>query len=488
VTGPAIVIVGSGFSGLGMAIQLKKAGRHDFVILEKAEDLGGTWRENSYPGCACDVPSHLYSYSFEPKADWSRRFADRSEIWEYLRHCAAKYGIGPHIRFGTDVTGAEYDETTGTWRVFTAGGDAITCEIVVFAVGPLHTPAYPQIRGIEEFRGKVAHSAAWDHDYDLAGKRVAVVGTGASAIQLVPKIAPQVAALHLFQRTPPWILPRLDRAVSARTQRLFRRMPLLQCLYRASIYWRLESRAVGFLHPRIAKPVEALARRHLRRQVADPQLRRALTPNYRIGCKRVLLSDDYYPTLTRSDVEVVTAGIAEIRPNSIVTDDGIEREIDGLILATGFDVAAVLDRLHIVGSGGRKLADAWRDGIEAYLGLAVSGFPNLFFLLGPNTGLGHNSVVFMLEAQVRHLLGCLRLLDDRPAGQVTVRPAAQAEFNRRLQERLSTTVWNAGGCRSWYLDVNGVNRVIWPGSTVRFWLETRRIRKADYEFTASDGP
>jgi cation diffusion facilitator CzcD-associated flavoprotein CzcO len=443
---PPIVIIGAGFSGLGMAIELKRAGINDFVLLERAAEVGGTWWENTYPGCACDIMSLLYSVSFEPKNDWSRLYPQQQEILDYLRHCADKYGITPHISFGTEVTGAEYDDETGTWRVFTAGTEhPITARALIAGMGPLHLPKIPDISGLERFRGKVFHSAEWDHGYDLSGKRVAVIGTGASAIQFVPQIAPTVARLHVFQRTPPWVLPKPDRPLAAAEHRLMRKVPP-----------------------------------HLRRQIPDPGLRQQLVPDYTIGCKRILVSNDYYPALTRDTVDLVTDPVKEIGEDWILTGDGTRRQVDAIIFGTGFHVADAFDNAHIVGANGLKIQDAWRDGIEAYLGMAVAGFPNMFLLLGPNSGLGHNSMVFMVEAQARYVRQCIQLLERDGSRQIQVRPEVQREFNRTIQGRLREAVWGAGGCMSWYLDENGVNRAAWPGSTVSYWLRTRRMRRSDY--------
>ena len=477
---PPIVIIGAGFSGLGMAIELKRAGIDDFVLLEKAADVGGTWRENTYPGCGCDIMSLLYSFSFEPKSDWSRLYPQQREILGYLRHCADKYGITPHISLRTEVTGAEYDDATGTWRVSTASGPPITARAVVAGMGPLHLPKIPEISGLERFQGTVFHSAEWDHTCDLTGKRVAVIGTGASAIQFVPQIAPEVARLHVFQRTPPWVMPKPDRPLAAAEHRRLRKVPGLQRAIRSLVYWSQESLILGFTHPRLIKHVEALARRHLRRQVQDPELRARLIPDYTIGCKRILVSNDYYPALTRSNVELVTDPVKEIGEDWILTGDGTRRQVDALIFGTGFHVADAFDNANITGADGLKIQDAWSDGIEAYLGMTVAGFPNLFLLLGPNSGLGHNSMVFMIEAQARYVRQCLQLLEDRGASRIEVRPAVQRDFNRGIQGRLRTAVWGAGGCTSWYLDDRGVNRAAWPGSTVSYWLRTRRMRRSDY--------
>ncbi|MFB4266181.1 flavin-containing monooxygenase [Nonomuraea sp. GTA35] len=476
---PGIVIVGSGFAGICMAIKLKQAGHHDFVILEKAGELGGTWRDNSYPGCACDVPSHMYSYSFELNPDWSRMFAPQEEIQAYLRACAARYGITPHIRYGKHVVSMEYDDAARAWTVTTEDGDTLRPKAVISAIGALHIPKFPEIPGRESFAGPAFHSAEWDHSVDLTGKRVAVVGTGASAVQFVPQLARTARHVTVFQRTAPWLHPKPDFAFPSAARRLLR-LPGAARTLRAGIYWALETRALGFaVDPRLMKAHEQLALRHLRAQVPDPELRRALTPDYLIGCKRILVSSDYYPALTRQNVSLVTDGITEIREHSLVA--GTEHEADAIVYGTGFRVTDALTEQRIIGRGGLKLQEAWRDGIEAYLGITTAGFPNLFFLLGPNTGLGHNSVVFMIESQARYVVECLRLLSRTQAVAVDVRPQAQRAFNDRLRARLDPLVWNAGGCRSWYLDEHGVNRTIWPGFTFEYWARTRRVKPGAYE-------
>ncbi|SHF05868.1 flavin-containing monooxygenase [Streptoalloteichus hindustanus] len=477
-----VVIIGSGFAGLGMAIRLRQAGCRDFVVLEKADEVGGTWRDNTYPGCACDVQSHMYSFSFEPNPSWSRMFAEQPEIWEYLRRCVDRYDLRGNIRFGAEVTGCAFDETAGIWHVSLADGRSLTARVVVAGLGPLHVPAFPDVPGLDRFRGVTFHSSRWNHDYDLTGKRVAVIGTGASAIQFVPRIAARVGQLHLFQRTPPWIMPKPDRVMSAVERRLFRRLPFVQRLYRNAIYWQLESRILGFnVDKRLVRAAEALSKRHIARQIPDdPALRAAVTPTYTLGCKRVLISDDYYPALTRPNVELVTDGIREVREHSVVTADGVEREVDAIIHGTGFRVGDV-SSLDIVGAGGVELNDLWRrEGMQAHLGVAIAGFPNLFMLVGPNSGLGHNSIVFMIEAQARYVVECLRLLDERRAQWMAVRPSVQDDFNRKVQGRLNRSVWQSG-CESWYLDDQGVNRTLWPGFTFTYWLRTRRVREADYD-------
>lgn len=497
-----VAIVGSGFSGLGMGIQLKLAGRDDFVILEKADGVGGTWRENRYPGCACDVPSHLYSFSFEQNPDWTRAFAPQPEILAYLERCADKYGLLPHLRFGAEVVRAVFDEDaangTGCWRVALRDGRRGHRELwarhLVMGVGALHRPAIPRFADAERFRGRAFHSAEWPADVDLDGKRVAVIGTGASAIQIVPQLAPRVARLHLYQRTPPWVLPRPDRAMSRIERRLFRALPPLQRLYRYGIYALMELRAYGFtVDPRVLRLAALLGRRHLRRQIADEALREKLTPHYLPGCKRILMANDYYPALTRPHVEVVSEPIVRFTERGIVstTEHGreprgeVEREVDAIIYGTGFQVTEMFTHLEVRGRGGVELNELWRrEGIEAYLGTTVAGFPNLYLLMGPNTGLGHNSMVFMIEAQVRYVLSCIRAQEQRGARWADVLPAVQRGYNESLVPRLARSVW-ASGCHSWYLDGRGRNPTAWPGFTVEYWWRTRRVRPEDYEFGSS---
>ncbi|MFC9977603.1 flavin-containing monooxygenase [Spirillospora sp. NPDC127200] len=481
-----VVVIGTGFSGLGMAIGLKKSGVHDFVILEKADEVGGTWRENTYPGCACDIMSLLYSYSFEPKADWSRMFPRQAELLAYIKDIVVKYDLEQHIRFETEVTGAEYDDATDTWRVSVAGNGAAPGEVVrgralVAGMGPLHQPNVPDLPGLDSFEGTTFHSAEWDHDYDLTGKRVAVIGTGASAIQFVPQIAKRVGSLTLFQRTPPWIMPKPDRRITGVERTLFRRVPGVQRGYRNGIYLLQESFVLGFKNPGLLKAASGIAQLHLARQVPDRELRRKLTPNYTMGCKRTLVSSDYYPALMRPNVEVTTEGVAEVRANSIVAGDGTEYPVDAIIFGTGFHVTDAFEHAHIVGRDGLRIQDAWKDGIQAHLGVAVAGFPNLFLLLGPNSGLGHNSMIFIIEAQIRYVLQCLRLLEGTGGTRIAVRDGVQDRFNRWVQKKSEGAVWVAGGCTSWYLDDNGVNRAAWPASTVNYWLRTRRVRPADFE-------
>ena len=480
-TDPAIAIIGAGFAGLCMAIRLKQAGYDDFVILEKNDDLGGTWRDNTYPGCACDVPSHMYSFSFELNPGWSRMFAPQQEIWEYMRLCARKYGITAHIRFGCPVEGVEWDDTAGRWRVTTAAGEVYTARAVVSGIGALHVPSIPEIPGADQFAGVAFHSAQWDPSCGLSGKRVAVIGTGASAIQFIPEIAKQAAQVHVFQRAPPWIHPRPDFEIPPSVRAIFAAAPPVMRAFRDGIYWLLETRAAGFaVHPRLMAPLQRMGEHHIARQVSDPALRAKVTPDYTIGCKRILLSSDYYPALARPNVDLVTDPIARITERGLVCADGTAYDADVIIYGTGFKTVEALTELGVAGRDGVKLQDAWRGGAEAYHGVTVTGFPNLFLLLGPNTGLGHNSVVFMIESQVQHVMSCLRLLARQGGSTIEVKASALRRFNDRIQRRLRRAVWSEGGCTSWYLDADGVNRALWPGFSFEYWARTRRAHRADY--------
>lgn len=479
-----VAIVGAGFSGLGMAIRLKRQGDEDFVVLERGADVGGTWRDNTYPGCACDVPSRLYSFSFAPNPNWSRSYSPQPEILAYLRDCVQRFGIGPHIRWNTEVTDMAWDEDTQRWRIETSQGP-LTAHVLVLGSGPLSEPALPTIPGLERFEGTVFHSARWDHSHDLTGERVAVIGTGASAIQFVPRIQPSVGRLTLYQRTPPWIIPREDQEIPGWRRTLYSAAPVAGRLTRDAIYWQRELSAVGMVYqPAILQRAERLVLRYMEKQVADPNLRAKLTPSYRMGCKRILLSDDFYPALTQSNVEVITEHIREIRPTSIINVDGAEREIDTLILATGFHVADVPIAQRVRGRNGQRLSEVWRDGAEAYLGATVSGFPNLFFLIGPNTGLGHTSMIFMIEAQISYTLDALRYMRRQGVTSIDVRPSVVRSFNERVQHRMRHTIWTSG-CASWYLDARGRNSTLWPGFTWEFWLRTRRFDPARYQHTTT---
>ena len=476
-----IIIIGSGFSGLCMAIALKQAGYHHFVILEKSEDLGGTWRDNTYPGCACDVPSHMYSFSFELNPGWSRMFAPQHEIWEYLRHCAGKYGITAHIRFGCQVESMEWDEVIGRWRIATAAGGVYTARAIVSGIGALHLPSIPEIPGADQFAGAAFHSARWDRSRGLSGQRVAVIGTGASAIQFIPEIADHAAQVYIFQRTPPWIVPRPDFEIPPAVRAAFAAAPPVMRTFRNGIYWVLEIRAAGFaVHPRLMAPAQRAAERHITRQIADPALRAKVTPDYTIGCKRILLSSAYYPALTRPNVALVTDPVSRITKSGLICADGSAYDADVIIYGTGFKTVEALAELTVAGRDGVKLRDAWRGGVEAHHGVTVAGFPNFFLLLGPNTGLAHNSVIFMIESQVQHVMSCLRLMARDGGKTIEVRAPALRRFNNGIQRRLGRAVWSRGGCTSWYLDTDGVNRALWPGFSFEYWARTRRARRADY--------
>lgn len=475
------LIVGAGFSGLGAAIEIKRRG-YSFAILEKAAGVGGTWYENTYPNCACDVPSHLYSYSFEPNPHWSHIFAPQSEILAYLERCVDRHELHPYLQLNTEVLRAEYDEQEACWCIFTRDGEVHRGRYLAFGAGPLSRPAYPDTPGLERFTGKTFHSAAWDHSYDLSGKRVAVIGTGASAIQFVPHVTAQAAQTFLFQRTAPWVLPRPDRSISEVEQRVFATLPIIQRSVRNSIYGWLELRALGFTrYPKILQIAEWLGKKNIERQIKDPTLRKKVTPNFRAGCKRILMSNDYYSALERPGVELLS-GLSEIRERSVVSSDGVEREVDAIIYGTGFRVTDLLTPLQILGRDGVDLNDTWARGMEAYLGTQIAGFPNFFMLLGPNTGLGHNSMVFMIEAQVHYMLQCVQAAEERGARAVEIKPQIQQSFNISLQRRLERTIW-ASGCKSWYLDTEGKNRTLWPGFTAEYWLKTRKIEPLAHTFS-----
>jgi cation diffusion facilitator CzcD-associated flavoprotein CzcO len=473
-----IAIVGAGFSGLGAAILLKQRGREDFAVFEAADDVGGTWRDNSYPGCRCDVPSHLYSFSFAPNPHWSESFSAQPEIWAYLRDCADRFGLRPHLRLGHRVTEARWDGDV--WRIRTSQG-AYTARVLITGNGPLSDPALPDIPGLATFAGTAFHSARWDHAHDLAGKRVAVIGTGASAIQFVPEIAPVVAELTVFQRTAPWIMPRRQRRISRVEQAVYRRVPGAQRLARTALYWARDSLAFGFIRPGVMRRAQKLAEGHLRRQVRDEGLREKLTPSYVMGCKRVLLSNDYLPALARDNVSVQTAPITAVTPTGIVTADGTTHEVDTIIFGTGFHVTDSPIADAIVGAGGRRLSAAWSPTMRAYLGTSVTGFPNMFMLLGPNTGLGHTSVVLMVEAQLEQVLRALAHMDATGTRAIEPTPAALDAWVDQVDRDMAPTVWATGGCRSWYLDATGRNSTLWPGFVTSYRRRARRFRAADYQ-------
>lgn len=482
-----VVIVGGGFSGIGAAIRLVQEGVSDFVVLERSGGPGGTWRENRYPGAACDIRSHLYSFSFAPNPGWSRSYSPQAEIEAYLDRCLDRFDLRSRFRSGHEVEAATWDEARQHWRVETPDA-AWLAPLLVWATGPLSEPKVPELPGLASFEGTVFHSAAWRHDVDLSGRRVAVVGTGASSIQFVPQIQPLADRLVVHQRTPAWIVPRRDHAVPGWKRALYRRMPVTQAAVRAGIYLQQELLVPMMLGNRQAREVlEGAARRHLAAQVPDPGLRRVLTPDFAIGCKRVLVSDDYYPALSQPNVELVPHAAAGLREAAVVDEAGVAREVDTIIFATGFNASEPSFCSRITGRAGLSLAEAWSAGMEAYLGTLVSGFPNLLLLLGPNTVLGHNSVVFMIESQLNLLVDLVRRQRREGIASIDVRPRVQWSYNRQLQSRLQRSVWSTGGCGSWYLDHRGRNTTLWPGFTWPYRQRTRRLRLGDYVVSRSVG-
>ena len=475
------LIVGAGMSGLLAAIRLKQAGFGNLLILDRSEGLGGTWWSNRYPGCACDIPSHFYSYSFAPNPDWTRAYPQQSEILTYFERVADTYGLGPHLRFGTEVKRAEFDEQAGCWTVTTADGTERRARILVLATGQLSRPLIPQIEGAETFEGPSFHSAQWDESVDVRNKRVAVIGTGPSSAQIVPDIAPEVAQLVVFQRTPNWFYPRGDRPYRPFERMLFRRLPGYARLHRALIYLHRESLYPGFQQGTLAaRLLTRKLRNVLERQIADPELRARLTPDYPPGCKRIIVSDDFLPTLERDNVALETDTIARITPSGIVTESGRRHEVDIIVYGTGFRSTEFVGPIEVVGEAGVSLRESWADGAEAYCGSTVAGFPNMFILYGPNTNLGHNSIIFMVERQVEHMMRLIEILVRGGLRSIGVRPEAMASYNRLLQDQLGRSVWKAG-CRSWYMTERGKITTNWPHSTLAWKQRMRRIDLDDFE-------
>jgi cation diffusion facilitator CzcD-associated flavoprotein CzcO len=477
------IIVGAGFSGLCMGIKLKEKGMDNFVILERNRHLGGTWYDNDYPGAACDVESHLYSFSFEPNPDWSRQFGPQGEILHYMEHCAEKYKLTPHIRLNMNITKAVFDEKKGLWTVTAKSGETFTARILVNCSGGLSEPALPEIKGRDTFKGKVFHSARWDKSFDPKGKKVAVIGTGASAIQIVPAIVGKVKHLDLFQRTPPWILPKRDKEISAFRRKMYRGIPFMRKLYRARLYWTHELMAMGFvISPAILKLGGKIVIRYLNKSINNPELREKLTPHYTLGCKRVLLSNDYYPAMQQPNLSLITEGIKEITASGIKTRDGVQHDVDTIIFATGFQAAEGVLRYEVTGRGGLDLNESWRDGAEAYLGTSITGFPNMFIVVGPNTGLGHSSMILMIEAQVHYIMQALKTLKEKGAKYTDVKREVEKEYNDDLQARLAKSVWQTGGCASWYQTKSGKNVSLWPGFTFTFMRKTKYFEPDKYEW------
>jgi cation diffusion facilitator CzcD-associated flavoprotein CzcO len=481
----SVAIIGAGFAGLGMAIQLRRRGREDFLILEKSHDVGGVWRDNTYPGCGCDVPTVAYSFSFEQNPFWSKVWSSQPEIHAYLRRVADKYDIRRKTLFGAEVVAASWDASASRWHLRSADGRTITAQFLVMSVGPMTVPKSPELKGIESFTGAAFHSSRWDHSVDLTGKRVAVIGTGASAIQFVPAIAEQVKELQLYQRTPPWVLNRFDPRVPKAIQALFAKVPLIRNMFRAAAYWVAESQALalhgyGMLH----KPLEWAAKANIRKSIKDPTLAARLTPDYQIGCKRILYSPTYYPALARPNAEVITDGIAEVRPGSVVTADGTERAVDVIIYGTGFNVVGSIDSLDIRLDGGESLVRRWkRLGMQAHMGVTVVGMPNAFFLMGPNSAIAHNSIVFMIEQQIKLVLRAMDVVQQRAAASIEIRRDAQDTYNEQIHRRLDKRVWSTAGCNPYFLDDRGVNRALWPGFSWEYWRAVRNFDETQYEFT-----
>ena len=484
-----VIVIGSGFAGLGTAIRLLKDGREDFLVIERGSEVGGTWRDNTYPGAACDVPSHLYSFSFELNPNWSRSFSPQPEIQAYLRGVAEKYRVADKHLFDTDVTLATWDDTAKHWLVDTTNGN-FSATVLVGAVGALAEPNLPNIKGIENFRGEIFHSARWNHDAQLKGKRVALIGTGASAIQVGPAIARRddgqgVGHLDVYQRTAPWVMPRHDRTYSKVESLAYQHVPFLQRGAREAIYWGREAYVLGFaFQPKILQVAQRVAKGNIDKAISDTQLRAKVTPNWQIGCKRILISNTWYPMLAQDNVDLVTDGIAEIRENAIVSTDGTVREVDAIVVATGFHVTDSPTYERIVGADGRTLSQVWAaEGQQAYRGATVHGFPNLLFVVGPNTGLGHSSMVFMIESHLNYLSSALKTMAERRLGTVDVRADVQHDYNAALQKHMKQTIWTTGGCASWYLDAHGNNTTLWPSFTFLFRRQTRRFDVEAYDTT-----
>ncbi|OXM62673.1 flavin-containing monooxygenase [Amycolatopsis vastitatis] len=480
----AVLVIGAGASGLGAAIRLGQAGIGDLAVLEKAGELGGTWRDNTYPGCACDVPSALYSYSFAPNPEWTRAFAGQAEIRAYLRETAARFGVTEKIRYGVEVTRAQWNERDARWELETSQGPYST-RVLVAGTGPWHEPLIPDLPGLGGFPGEVFHSARWNHGYDLTGQRVAVIGSGASAVQFVPEIVPRVGRLHLFQRTAQWVLPKPDHPVPGVERLLLRRFPALQRALRRAEYGAMETLGFGFRHPWLLRQVQKIGLAHLRLTVRDPALRAALTPDYTLGCKRLLMSNTYYRALTKSTVDVHPTAVRAIEGNRVLGADGSAAEVDAIIFGTGFHILDMPVSARVFDAEGRSLDDHWKGSPQAFAGTTVAGFPNLYLLLGPSLGTGHSSAFMILEAQLKHTVAAVTRTLRADRTSLAVRPEVQEAFNAEVQAALPGTVYQSGGCSSYYTDVNGRNSFSWPFSTGRLRSRVGSFDEADYEITAS---
>jgi len=479
------IIIGSGFAGIAMAVRLKQTKNHDFIILEKGDDIGGTWRDNHYPGSACDIPSHLYSFSFSSNPYWTKMYSSQDEILQYMRSTFDRFGLRPHLRVRSDAVHAQFDDASGLWSIKLQSGELLKARFVVSCTGGLSRPSMPSIEGVESFKGTIFHSARWDHKAELKGQRVAIVGTGASAIQIIPAIATDVEQMTVFQRSAAWVVPRSDRVYSEDEKEKFAKFPWLQRLHRNMIYARLELGFLALQRPKLLRLGQKLVERCLTKKIRDPELRRKLTPDYTIGCKRILLSNDYYPALQRPNVEVETQGIKRIYPDGIETKDGRMLGFDIIVFATGFKAAEDCVSMPVIGLGGRDLATTWADGAEAYLGTTVHNFPNWYFIVGPNTGLGHNSMLLMIESQVNYISDAMVKLETVRAKFADITSIAQRRYNSALQRRLKGMVWEQGGCVSWYRTSTGKNTTLWPGFTFEYRWKTRHFDISAYRVVSS---
>jgi len=489
---PRIAIIGGGFAGLGTGYYLKQAGIESFTIYEKTDAAGGVWRENTYPGAACDVPSHLYSFSFEPHYPWSRRYGGQTEILEYQRHVARKYALERHFRFGREVAGAEYDSARGLWKVTFTDGEATEAEILVSAVGQLHRPAYPDIPGMQHFAGKAFHSARWDHACDFSGKTVAVIGSGASAVQFVPELVKQAGRLYLFQRSPGWCIPKFDRAFNGFERWLLDTFPVVYDLDRRRIFWIIEFLAAAMIErgllSRLANGVlRLMAKVLMLAQVRNAELRRKLTPDFPVGCKRTLLSNDWLRALACPNVEVVSERISEITTDGVKTGDGSLRDVDIIVYGTGFAASQFLAPMDLKGAQGQSLRALWKDGAEAYLGLSVAGFPNFFMLYGPNTNLGAGSIIYMLEAQAGYIAQCAQLLQARNLKSLEVKAEAQRAYNAEVQQRNRGTTYESG-CHSWYIGPDGRNTNNWVGYMTEYGRRLKQPVLENYSLVPAEKP
>ena len=478
----SVAIIGAGFGGIAMAIRLLQAGIQDFIILEKADDVGGTWRENQYPGAACDVQSHMYSLSFAPKTNWSKRYAEAPEIFDYIQDLIEQFELKKYIQFNQEVVSTTYNETNFNWAIELKNDTHIEAQFVVFASGPLHVPQIPKLKGIEKFKGEIFHSSHWNHAYNLNDKNVASIGTGGSAIQYIPEIAPKVKNLYVLQRTAAWVIPRDERTYNGLEKKLFGQFEWIRKLHRTRLYWTNESRVVPIVKPQMMKYGQKLAEIFIKYQVKNKEIAKKLTPDYIMGCKRILISNKYFPTFNRQNVELITDSIQEITEDSIVFKSGEQRQIDCLIYGTGFitDPRIYLKSFACYGEKGLELKEAWKDGAESYYGVTTKHFPNLFQLLGPNTVLGHNSVIFMIESQVNYILQLIQMVERTHIQAVAIKPEVQDQFNASVQQQLQGTVWQSG-CVSWYQQDGGKNFSLWPTYTWKFWLQTRKANLNDYQ-------